>query len=69
MPKTDYRDKYEHLIGKEAALDAARRTVANKSFGMVSAEEKKDKRTVEMIQAEIRAKKKRKLDNPDPDDT
>ena len=33
----------------------------NKSFGMVSSESKKDKRSVEVIQAEIRAKKKRKL--------
>ena len=33
----------------------------NKSFGMVSSESKKDKRSVEVIQAEIRAKKKMKL--------
>ena len=37
-------------------------TEANKSYGMVSAELKKDKRTVEDIQAEIRAKKKMKLE-------
>jgi hypothetical protein len=24
QPKTNYKEKYEHLIGKEAALDAAR---------------------------------------------
>ena len=34
---------------------------AKGSYGMVSAEEKKDKRTVEDIQAEIRAKKKMRL--------
>ena len=56
-----YRQKYEHLIGTEAALDAARVAEAKGSYGMVSAEEKKDKRTVEDIQAEIRAKKKMKL--------
>ena len=41
--------KYEHLIGKEAAVEAARKTEANKSYGMVSAESKKDKRTVEQV--------------------
>ena len=60
-PRTNYRQKYEHLIGTEAALDAARVAEAKGSYGMVSAEEKKDKRTVEDIQAEIRAKKKMKL--------
>ena len=39
---------------------------ANKSYGMVSAESKKDKRTVEDIQAEIRAKKKMKLAQEEP---
>ena len=41
---------------------------ANKSYGMVSAESKKDKRTVEDIQAEIRAKKKMKLAQEDAAD-
>ena len=53
--------QYEHLIGSESALDAARVMETNKSFGMVSSESKKDKRSVEVIQAEIRAKKKMKL--------
>ena len=61
VPRTNYKQKYEHLIGSEAALDAASVAEAKKSFGMVSAESKKDKRTVEDIQAEIRAKKKVKL--------
>lgn len=60
VPRTNYKQKYEHLIGSEAALEAASVTDAKKSFGMVSAESKKDKRTVEDIQAEIRAKKKQK---------
>jgi len=63
IPKTNYQAKYEHLIGKEAALGAARKTEANKTYGMVSAESKKDKRTVEQVQAELRAKKKRKLED------
>ncbi len=37
----------------------------NKSYGMVSAESKKDRRTVEDIQAEIRAKKRQKLEGED----
>ena len=49
-------------LGKDAALDAARKTEMNKSYGMVSAEMKKDKRTVEDIQAEIRAKKRKKIE-------
>ena len=47
-------------------MDAARKTEGvQASFGMVSAEQKKDRRTVEDIQAEIRAKKRQKLD-PEP---
>jgi len=61
-PKTDYKEKYEHLIGRDAAVDAARKTEANKQYGMVSAESKKDKRTVEQVQAELRAKKMQKLE-------
>jgi hypothetical protein len=60
VPRTNYKQKYEHLIGSEAALDAAREADLKKSYGMVSAESKKDKRTVEDIQAEIRAKKRLK---------
>ena len=58
----NYQQKYEHLIGKDSALDAARRTELKKSYGMVSAESKRDRRTVEDIQAELRAKKRQKLD-------
>lgn len=33
VPNTNYKDKYEHLIGKEAALEAARKTEATSSYG------------------------------------
>lgn len=33
MPVSNYRDKYVHLIGQEAALEAARKTETNKSYG------------------------------------
>lgn len=33
VPNTYYKDKYQHLIGKEAALEAARKTEANSSYG------------------------------------
>ena len=33
-PASNYRDKYNHLIGNSAAKDAAKKTEANKSFGM-----------------------------------
>merc|ERR1712150_347050 len=65
VPRTNYQAKYEHLIGNESALEAAAVTDTNKSYGMVSAESKKDKRTVEDIQAEIRAKKRMKLAQED----
>jgi len=63
-PKTNYKEKYEHLIGKDAALAAAHslKTDENTHYGMVSADQKKDRRTVEDIQAELRAKKKMKLE-------
>ena len=33
-PSSNYKDKYHHLIGTSAAKDAAKKTEANKSFGM-----------------------------------
>jgi len=33
-PTSNYRDKYNHIIGTSAAKDAAKKTEANKSFGM-----------------------------------
>ena len=49
-------------------MEAARKTEVKSQFGMVSAEQKKDRRTVEDIQAEIRAKKRQKLETEVPDD-
>lgn len=33
VPNSNYQDKYEHLIGKTSALEAARKTVANSNYG------------------------------------
>lgn len=33
IPATNYKDKYKHLIGEDAAKDAAKQTLANKSYG------------------------------------
>lgn len=33
VPTTNYKDKYVHLIGREAALEAARKTESNVSYG------------------------------------
>ena len=33
VPNSNYKDKYEHLIGKESALEAARKTECNSSYG------------------------------------
>jgi hypothetical protein len=50
-----FQSKYEHLLGGEAALEASKvDSEENRSYGMVSAEAKKDRRTVEDIQKEIR---------------
>lgn len=32
-PKTNYKAKYVHLIGEDAALEAAKKTETNKSYG------------------------------------
>lgn len=59
VPNTFYKDKYQHLIGKEAALEAARKTEANSSYGCVPSENKKDQRSIEQTLADIRAKKRK----------
>ncbi|XP_063223916.1 sperm-associated antigen 7 isoform X2 [Bacillus rossius redtenbacheri] len=33
VPASNYREKYEHLIGREAAKEAARKTHTNKQYG------------------------------------
>jgi len=33
-PSSNYKDKYNHLIGSTSAKEAARKTEANASFGM-----------------------------------
>lgn len=33
VPKTNYKAKYVHLIGEDAALEAAKKTETNKSYG------------------------------------
>ncbi|CAK9826930.1 Sperm-associated antigen 7 [Anthophora retusa] len=59
VPNSYYKDKYQHLIGKEAALEAARKTEANSSYGYVPSENKKDQRSIEQTLADIRAKKRK----------
>lgn len=33
VPNSNYKDKYVHLIGQDAALKAAKKTESNKSYG------------------------------------
>ncbi|ENN78656.1 hypothetical protein YQE_04828, partial [Dendroctonus ponderosae] len=40
VPNTNYKDKYAHLIGQDAALKAAKKTESNKSYGFGTTEEK-----------------------------
>ncbi|XP_015123204.1 sperm-associated antigen 7 homolog isoform X2 [Diachasma alloeum] len=35
VPNSNYKDKYQHLIGKESALEAARKTKSSSSYGVV----------------------------------
>lgn len=60
-PTFNYKDKYAHLIGQEAALEAARKTETNVSYGFVPSKNKKDMRSIEQTLADIQAKKRLKL--------
>lgn len=60
IPNSNYKDKYAHLIGHDAALKAAKKTETNKSYGFVPSENKKDVRSIEQTMADIKAKKKLK---------
>ncbi|KAL1116537.1 hypothetical protein AAG570_005009 [Ranatra chinensis] len=67
VPNTNYREKYQHLIGLEAAKDAARVTQTNKQYGFVPSENKKDHRSIEQTLADIQSKKKRRKLNDEAD--
>uniref|UniRef100_A0A1I8M190 R3H domain-containing protein n=2 Tax=Musca domestica TaxID=7370 RepID=A0A1I8M190_MUSDO len=60
-PTFNYKDKYAHLIGQEAALEAARKTETNATYGFVPSKNKKDVRSIEQTLADIQAKKRLKL--------
>ncbi|TDG40130.1 hypothetical protein AWZ03_013451 [Drosophila navojoa] len=60
-PTTNYKAKYAHLIGESAALQAARKTETNQSYGFVPSKNKKDMRSIEQTLADIQAKKRLKL--------
>jgi hypothetical protein len=59
---TFYKEKYAHLIGHDAAINAAQRTNMNKNYGEVPSENKKDQRSIEQTMADIRAKKMKKAE-------
>lgn len=58
-PNSNYKEKYHHIIGKESALEAARKTEANSSYGCVPSENKKDQRSIEQTLADIQEKRRR----------
>lgn len=60
---TFYKQKYAHLIGEEAAIDAAQKTNLNKSYGEVPSANKRDQRSIEQVMADVRAKKMKKLED------
>ncbi|XP_002733237.1 sperm-associated antigen 7 homolog [Saccoglossus kowalevskii] len=61
VPTTNYRDKYKKLIGDVSAKEGAHTLAPNKQFGFVPSESKTDKRSIEEMMNDIRAKKKQKL--------
>ncbi|RZB39024.1 R3H domain containing protein [Asbolus verrucosus] len=63
VPNSNYKDKYAHLIGQDAALKAAKKTETNKTYGFVPSENKKDVRSIEQTMADIRAKKRLKTNH------
>lgn len=67
-PTSNYKDKYVHLIGQDAALDAAKKTESNKSYGFVPSANKKDIRSIEQTMADIQAKKRLKTSHPEPNE-
>ncbi|CAH1240025.1 SPAG7 [Branchiostoma lanceolatum] len=64
VPISNYKDKYKHLIGDTSAKAAAQITTANKAYGFVPSENKRDQRSIEEVQNQIRAKKRQKTDDP-----
>ncbi|XP_054273319.1 sperm-associated antigen 7 [Macrosteles quadrilineatus] len=61
VPNSNYKEKYQHLIGLDAALEAAKKTETNKQYGFVPSENKKDQRSIEQTLADLQAKKRMKL--------
>ena len=61
--KDKYKEKYEHLIGKDAGVSAAQVTVPNAKFGFVPSENKRDQRSIEQTLADLKAKKRAKLES------
>jgi len=62
---SDYHNKYQHLIGTDSAAAAAKSMNANASYGFVTSENKKDKRSIEETLADIRSKKRLKTGEGD----
>merc|ERR1712183_507283 len=51
-----YRSKYSHIIGSTSSVEKVEKPT-NKSFGLVSASSKRDRRTIEETQIAMREKK------------
>jgi len=68
VPATNYKEKYQHLIGLEAGKSAAQVTTANAKFGYVPSENKKDQRSIEQTLADLRERKKKMREEHQEDD-
>lgn len=58
VPVTNYREKYEHLIGKDTGKEAATIAKPSEQFGLVPTALKRDQRSIEEALNDIRSKKK-----------
>jgi R3H domain len=65
VPTTNYKDKYKHLVGEDAALEAARNTRDDtRQYGFVPSANKRDQRSIEEVQKDIQTKKRLKTQDP-----
>jgi hypothetical protein len=62
VPNSNFMEKYEHLVGKDAGKSAAHVMTTNKQFGFVSSENKRDQRSIEQTLADMAKKKKLKVE-------
>jgi len=62
VPQNDYHRKYDRLLAKDRVAQVS---TINQSYGFVSSDNKRDRRTIEEVMAENKAKKRPRTDAAD----